>query len=59
MNGFESQEEYIFSRIGSITVMGDKGSKLFHVYDVEGNPIRSSWCSSRMAPSVQIAFIFD
>jgi len=25
----------------TITVMGDKDGKLFHVYDVEGNPIRS------------------
>jgi hypothetical protein len=25
----------------TITVMGDKDGKLFHVYDIEGNPIRS------------------
>lgn len=25
----------------TLTVMGDKNGKLFHVYDVEGNPIRS------------------
>ena len=29
------------SRDETLTVMGDKDGKLFHVYDVEGNPIRS------------------